>query len=204
MDKKYAEKSIFRSKFCAPDRSATEQIWLSSSVNIQRNRREMRAACLILHFGGKKKEKPSSVYVRTTPFERGKECLVFASPTTMVQFPNSQQAPKSTFLNWKRPYSSTLHPSPPLPLLSTVLPSVDCKHQMPAVCCPVFRLTDSLNRPQGVPLPFSLTGPRLERKVYIRTRTGPPSPTPSQALPPQAKPTPTPLLCQRLRAAATK
>ena len=115
MDKKYAEKSIFRSKFCAPDRSATEQIWLSSSVNIQRNRREKRSACLILHFGGKK-EKPSSVYVRTTPFERGKECLVFASPTTMVQFPNSQQAPKSTFLNWKRPYSSTLHPSPPPPL----------------------------------------------------------------------------------------
>ncbi len=114
MDKKYAEKSIFRSKFCAPDRSATEHIWLSSSVNIQRNRREKRAACLILHFG-KKKEKPSSVYVRTTPFERGKECLVFASPTTMVQFPNSQQAPKSTFLNWKRPFSSTLSTSLPSP-----------------------------------------------------------------------------------------
>ena len=58
---------------------------------------------------------------------------------------------------------------------------------MPAVCCPVFRLTDSLNRPQGVPLPFSLTGPRLERKVYIRTRTGPPSPTPSQTLPPPSQ-----------------
>ncbi len=58
---------------------------------------------------------------------------------------------------------------------------------MPAVCCPVFRLTDSLNRPQGVPLPFSLTGPRLERKVYIRTRTEPPSPTPSPTLPPQSQ-----------------